>query len=894
MKKLMVLLAIAACAATVWATTREWVGAANGVWSEPSNWDPAGTPAANDVLKFGDNGGYPSENDTTLAYTLWFVNTAGHPVTITGNKIFLNGTDLVDGANNKAVLSARYATDTVTIEPDVQRTGGNVNIMGTASKDFPLVFNGTVSGWSEGGGVVVFNKAVSFASPYADWYTSPFPDLYFNAKNNGISDTIHVCNGATIHFGCLNAFSISTVATLRIYAGGTVDLGGYDQGVWRLLCDSTANSARAVTSAQPALLHVYTSQNLGALAVGFEGGAGFDLNASSKSITCSLARESSTTGTLSVATGDLTLNAKWASARSVVIGAAGKLTVATAAALGRKADVRVTEGGILNISENCDCTIQNLVLPGVGEVWPGEWGSSESGAENQSSALQGKGKVFVTGAKKSGVWTGADASDSLSAAGNWKINDEVPQRVDVMSGSLFAAFGESGAQATVDCAAKLDGIELTLPSFTFLKSGAGSLGIGEKGLRTVESDSANSYVFKPEVIAFADQTWTVERGNAVVLDGGLGGSANVAASGDGTIELNASGAETAALSYTGKGRVMANCDVISNSLTLAGVDSYDPLVVRGNGKTVFCGKITYASAKATLIQPSGSTVIEYAGGFLGAASFNPKDTSRIVFSGKPAIFNATTFFDSGYVNGVEFAVANNETTGSNVFYLYNGVGEGKTLSCSVPWALNYAFNLTLGCPWSGGIVNYATLDISGGDQGLRLLTTRKPDSGYELSVFSSGDNVLHVRNFLDNNSRWNTYATFKGGAGVSCETDDAILNTIDSVNTSTGRVCVAGGTLTFAAGATWENASKICVSGGKLVLPRKGIVTNRDLQVELTGGVLQLADGLTLHAKSVSIGGVPCSPGTVGKIGSGATHETAMIEGNGVIRIKGGFVAIIR
>jgi len=146
MNKLMVMTAVVAGAVSAFATTREWIGAANGAWSVPDNWDPSGAPAANDVLKFTDRGSYPSSNDLTVAVSLWFANPAGTPVRIIGDAIKLNGTSLTDGNNNNAVLSARYAKDTITIEPNVTRQGGNANIMGTASTDYPLVFNGTVSG----------------------------------------------------------------------------------------------------------------------------------------------------------------------------------------------------------------------------------------------------------------------------------------------------------------------------------------------------------------------------------------------------------------------------------------------------------------------------------------------------------------------------------------------------------------------------------------------------------------------------------------------------------------------------------------------------------------------------------------------------------------------------
>ena len=906
MKKLMVLVMVAACAATVLAQTREWVGAANGVWSEPSNWDPAGTPAANDVLKFGDKGGYPSENDTTLAYSLCFTNTTGHPVTITGKKIFLNGTGLVDGNHNNAVLSARYAKDTVTIEPDVQRTGGSVNIMGTGSADYPLVFKGSVSGWFEGGGTIFFDKAVDFTGAYgADWWTTPIPNLYFNATGNVIPKSFLICCDGALHFGCEDAFTSAQVNTIQISINGsrsaTLDLGGFNQSVKMISSGADAGNTYAVTSPadKPAVLRLDTSSNMRNLAVVFTGSAGFELNAQDKTLEASFTRASSTIGSLTATKGIITLNAAWSQAKTVSVGAEGQLNLAVAGALSAQAAVTVADGGVLNIAENCDCTVLKLVLPDAGEVDPGEWGSAESGAPNTSTALAGKGRILVTGEKSAATWAGDDTADGIAVASNWKVGGAVAESINVTGGGLLATFAESGTHATVDRATSFDGLVFTAPSFAFAKTGSGVVGVGEKGI-TAAAAEGRTMTFEPAVRAMANQTWNLAAGNTLVLNGGLTGGTTITKTGAGDVVLNAAGEGSGLLSFT-EGRLKINVTEFSRPLSLLGepvynaqgaVDHYaDVLVPQKGVKTVFTGSVTYT--KNTEFAPSGATVIEFAGGFSGCGTFRPKDTSRYVFSGKPATFTGTSYFDSGNANGVEFAVAGNTTAGSAQFYLYNGVGNGKILKCSVPWAFNYDFYLMFGCPWSGASVNSATLDISGGDQGLSTLNMRKPDPGFMLDVTSTGDSVLHVKSVLNNTSgTHNLFATFKGGAGFALTNTSDQVVTVDSVSTSTGRVCVAAGTLTFREGATWVNASKLEVSGGKLCVPRKGIFTNKELAVELTGGVLEL--GAVQRAKSVRIGETVYTQGTVGAVGSGADVETALIEGSGVLKLKTGLVLTVR
>lgn len=890
--------ALAAGALTGFGVQREWVGAANGGWSVAGNWDPAGTPASNDVLKFADRGGYPSANDmdSSFACSLLFANTAGHPVTITGNPIKLNGADLVDGANNKAVLSARYAKDTVTIEPAVTRTGGNVNIMGTGSTAYPLVFKSTVSGWYEGGGTIFFDAPIDMANPYADWYTSPSPNLYFNVPGNKVSGTFVVYNDGTLHMGCANAFSSANVNALTIGGGsgtknGTVNLHGYDQSVKKLAGGSLAANAYVVTSPTPATLRVAGSSNMSGLTVVFQGGAGFEVDFADKTLVCSLARDSSTTGTLAVTKGKLTLNGKWASARTVTVGAEGVLTLSTPTALGGDATVTVADGGMINIAEGCDCTIEKLVLPDVGEVDPGEWGSTDSGAANVSSALAGQGKIFVTGAKSAAVWAGDDANDGLAIASNWKVGGTVAESINVTGGGLLATIAESGSHATVDRAAGLDGLVLTAPTFSFLKSGDGVLGLGGSGISAAASETAHTYVFEPTVKLVDNQTWSLGGGNTLVLNGGLSGFGGVTKTGDGNVTLNADGGATGLLTFN-SGILEVNADRLDMPLAVRGDNDVDVIKVRSDAKTIFGGKVTYNNGAA--IQPSGTAVIEYAGGFSGTVMFRPKNTAKIVFSGTPATFSGTSYFDSGAVYGVEFAVAGNTVAGSSQFYVYNGVGNGKVLTCSVPWAFNYGFNLVLGCTWSGASVNCATLDIAG-DQGLKTLTTRKPDSGYKLTVASESDSVLHVQSIKnDTGGTHNLFVTFTGGAGFACETAAADVNTIDSISTSTGRVCVASGTLTFAEGATWANASRIVVTGGRLCIPRSGIFTGREMDVELTGGVLELGSDLRLKVRSLKLGETVYTGGTFGAPGSGADVTSELFAGTGVLQLKTGMTIVFR
>lgn len=881
--------------------TREWKGPANGLWSEPTNWSPEGVLASGDVLKFTDEGAYPSFNDSEgFNCNLWFANTT-KSVELTGGKIKIQQLVELDSIT-KCAVCARYATAPVTIRNDVEITAQQAKTIGSASADYPVAFAGTQKGGMQFGGYLCFNKAVDWTGVYVDQTTPCNANIFLNAQTNKFS-SIRVYNNATIHCGCDEAISSARSQNLVVGDGAnknaTVNLHGFNQSVQQLSGSSNASYKFLVTSDSPAVLRVDSTSAATVSHVVFEGGAGFELNAVDAESMFAFARTSSTTGMLAATRGVLTLNAKWESARTVKIGDCGRLVVALTDGIGAQAAATVEEGGILEISENCSVTIRKLVLPEIGEVDSGEWGSEESGAEHTSTALAGRGKIYVVAEKSSATWSGDDANDAVSAVSNWRVGGGAPESVNVTGGGLLATFAAAGSHATLDRAASFDGIVFDTSAFEFRTGAYDVLTLGGSGLTAADNATARTLTFEPTVKVNADQTWQVGAENSVVLNGGLSGAGAITKTGAGAVTLNADSTATGLFTIPGgNGTLIINVNRVSFPIDASGgSQKANPVSIVTDGTTVFERLIKYRSDLPVI---NYQNVVEYAGGFSGQAAFRlGSSAGKIRFTGGNVSLGGS-YCDAGSANDfMEFAVSNVTTGSSNLMY-YNGSGlSRKTLRCSVPYALSYNFNISMGR--TGGTANNqdnVTLDISGGDQGISRLKFLQPSyTGNDYQkVVSTGDNVLHVREIQGPDATThNLYAVFQGGAGFACETAAEATNVIFAPNTSTGRVCVASGTLTFGENGSWANASKLVVSGGRLVLPRKDIVTNRAVDIEIAGdGVVELAAGVRLKARSVKLGDKTYEDGTFGAPGSGATHESTAFAGKGIVTLKLGLVLLLR
>ena len=178
------------------------------------------------------------------------------------------------------------------------------------------------------------------------------------AGNRFEKDGIHLSNTATLRIAVDNA--VAACLQLNISDTTRLDLDGHDLyvGSLRDLAEASAGTP-VVTSAAPAKVEFDIPSGSPRSWITFKDAAGLRKKGAG---TLALCRASTTTGTLEVVAGTVTLKAgAWASGREVVIGATGVLGVESTSALAREAAVRVTTGGRINLSEGA--------IPHVAELW---------------------------------------------------------------------------------------------------------------------------------------------------------------------------------------------------------------------------------------------------------------------------------------------------------------------------------------------------------------------------------------------------------------------------------------------------------------------------------------------------------------------------------------------
>lgn len=182
----------------------------------------------------------------------------------------------------------------------------------------------------------------------------------------------------------LHGLSVRNTSTLRIMVDdaieqcsrlvfrdrATIDLNGHDLYVGKLEDFDFADApATKVASAAPAMLEIQmAASETSRCWIAFNDAAGLRKKGAGALAIC---RESSTTGTLEVAAGRLTLAAGsgiaggWASGSEVIVGAAGRLVVERLRSVSRSAVVRVATGGVIELADGVDIRVAELWVDGV-------------------------------------------------------------------------------------------------------------------------------------------------------------------------------------------------------------------------------------------------------------------------------------------------------------------------------------------------------------------------------------------------------------------------------------------------------------------------------------------------------------------------------------------------
>jgi uncharacterized repeat protein (TIGR01451 family) len=203
-------------AAPLFATTRIWSGASNGLWSNAANWTN-GAPIAGDSLNFGAGQGNMATTNDFPANTEFAHLTFGDSYTVSGNSLSLSGgVSVTAGAPAFSVPVTLTASQTWTIDStgplgasvDVNGTTWTINSNGPASS---FSFEADLSATIKGSGNVVVNGQGN-TNLHASSTTAMI-------TNHGVLILTGLTNGPVVNYGYLWPRAAGTMA------GGLTNFG---------------------------------------------------------------------------------------------------------------------------------------------------------------------------------------------------------------------------------------------------------------------------------------------------------------------------------------------------------------------------------------------------------------------------------------------------------------------------------------------------------------------------------------------------------------------------------------------------------------------------------------------------------------------------------------------
>ena len=504
------------------------------------------------------------------------------------------------------------------------------------------------------------------------------------------------------------------------------------------------------------------------------------------------------------------------------------------------------------------------------------------------------------------AWVGGGADTSILNKDNW--GGTLP---DLTSGSLVATFP---AAATVTVPAgeivKVKGIVVAdgTSSDTFALEGAGSVWLGSEGLKTATEAGAGKVSVACGIVLVQDQTWAFGKSNAITFTedaslaslGGVtwfGSGASSGTGGCGSMTFKSSNPNLGDCEFVNAVVVTADCALGKKNVTMNGTRRPSVLLTMKN--------CTLDNVKLTLTGVNNSSSQQS----LNVAEGTCRFTGEVVFDMSSANWytvadSATVYFEGGFSSALSKKASRNDhsKSGSGSLYVENvplKTGRStfgytyKTTTYGGNFFLNVADNefrrglflttakvhLHTGAPNAFKLgtsgVSFAALcftgtadwNLHGNDQQLEILGgegagTIKSETAATVRLLDEREYDLQLSDDaatgLNNGQQHTNKCVFAGGVSLSKE--GALDYTLFAASTSTGGVSVAKGHLTFAAGASWKNASAVKVSGTGVLTVPDGKVFGKGAAMTIDtaeGASVEIPVGQVLRVASLTVDGTP-------------------------------------
>ena len=628
-------------------------------------------------------------------------------------------------------------------------------------------------------------------------------------------------------------------------------------------------------------------------------------------------------------------NAVSATQGSVIV-TKGTVKLVTGASFTALANLNVAAGAVFEVEEGsganfhadnmalADATAQLKLATGVslnigaatlnGKALPhGTYTADGANGTRRAAWIDGAGTVVVVnGPDNIDTWSGAGADNLTSTDLNW-ASEAAP---DVTAGDLLATFATGGTEAMLPAgtAAAFDGLVLDAAtlggsSFAFTAGSGATAAVGASGISVPAASAATTWTMDwPITVAGGAQTWNIGANNTVKFNAPIGGSQNLTITGGGTVELNANGTHSGALSLD-QGAFTVTAGNALGASSRAVNYYYDRASLTFNGNLTVDTPIngTYLSAQNTS-----------AGGLKVTAG------SDVVFAGR--IYNytrmwvnvgagGTATFRKGLVVGVNAMTGHLDLRGGGTVIVTNApatmgqktIMNGSTLDLRVAGnklssGNTYWTELTksrlvtrVDNALDNGMMVYldasSSFDMDGHNQQLNVLhglagstvTSSRPAT---LTLLCSQNGMSQDNEFGGENRA--DSAAFVGQVSVTKQ--GSHQHTLAAASSSTGTLKVTAGTLTLS--GSWANCTNLVVAGGTFAVKNvnafgdnlRALGESPKVEVDVASGASLVLDYTgRIDCAAFRVGGVKLY-GTFGAPGSGADNEYAWISGTGFMR----------
>ena len=535
-------------------------------------------------------------------------------------------------------------------------------------------------------------------------------------------------------------------------------------------------------------------------------------------------------------------------------------------------------------------------------------------------------------------WVQQGADNLVATAGNWD-----PATANVYGGSLLAHFsGGTEARLAAHDFTYLKGVDVTAANFNFWAEEDTTLFLGALGL----TNKATGVVWNwPTSIGVFNQVWWLDENSTMELRAPIGGSGRLDFYGRGRVDIYSTNSLSGEVrvgisndqSPTPRGEVQvylhpgAKLTTANASINLSCRSGWG-LHLMGNviDCPIVFGTQNYASPSALFVEAGTTNVIN---GSLASQWLNQSMigiaghltvrggmtvTSIVNAQGRLTPFGSSSTYANGYLKveelplvanrimlprgTIELAAAGNKLETRGLFIT------GGTLKTSAADAFRISDNNKVK-------MTSGTWDLCGNDQGVKLFcglggtvtseTAATLHVAYDTyffdSVFKNGAPNSEPALGLGTNATVCT-SVFTGGAGLSKE--GALDLYIAAESSTTGTLSVANGRLVMSKadgtatypGTTyaktlgaWTNAVAVVVTGGTLKVEHPAAFGRQTCLSVGPSGTLDLDYNGVMRVFEFDLldnAGVPVQKsisGTWGAIGSGASHETSLITGTGLV-----------